>query len=335
MLDVVKLATLREVIARGSFSRAGAALHLTQPAVSRQIAQLEAQLGTQLVRRTRHGVHATEAGQLLADHADAVIDRLALAEAQVGELSGLRRGRVRLGSFFTALVYLSAELAGVLEARHPDLFRLQPDVIADELVDRTAAMRGLASGDLDVAIVFEHGFEPAPAPDDVELVHLFDDPLRVLLPRSHAFAKAKAVHVRDLGTDAWIRAHRGSSARLVDRVLRDAGIEPRILQAGHGAEPVEAQAFVAAGRGVTVAYDLNVVLDPERIAVVPLAGRPPVRHVQAAIMRGQNAPAPRAVLDALREVGERRAQRLARRRACARRGARPAKRGPTGSPGAA
>ena len=64
---------------------------------------------TQLVSRTRQGVHPTQAGQLLADHADAILARLALAEEQVAEVVGLRRGRVRLGSFFTALVYLSAE----------------------------------------------------------------------------------------------------------------------------------------------------------------------------------------------------------------------------------
>ena len=139
MLDVGKLATLRAVLARGSFSAAAADLNLTQPAVSRQISLLERQVGTQLVRRTQRGVHPTEAGQLLADHAEAVLGRLALAEAQIADLAGLRSGHVRLGSFFTALVYLSAELAAVLEARHPDLFRLQHDVIEDQLVDRSTA----------------------------------------------------------------------------------------------------------------------------------------------------------------------------------------------------
>src|SRR5829696_6677934 len=123
MLDVTKLATLRTVIAHGSFSAAGEALSLTQPAVSRQVSLLERQVGTQLVRRTPHGVHATQAGRLLAEHADAVLGRLALAEAELAELVGLRRGHVRLGSFFTALVFLSAEAGAHLEDHHPELFR--------------------------------------------------------------------------------------------------------------------------------------------------------------------------------------------------------------------
>src|ERR687896_1499365 len=132
MLDVGKLATLRAVVAHGSFSAAGNALGLTQPAVSRQVSLLERQVGTQLVRRTRQGVHPTEAGRVLVEHAEAILGRLAVAEAQVADLAGLRAGHLRLGSFFTALVYLSAELGALLEARHPDLFSAQSDVIQDE-----------------------------------------------------------------------------------------------------------------------------------------------------------------------------------------------------------
>jgi DNA-binding transcriptional LysR family regulator len=312
MLDVVKLATLREVVERGSFSAAGEALALTQPAVSRQVSALERQLGTQLVRRTRQGARATEAGRLLVGHAEAILGRLALAEAEVGELAGLRRGHVRLGSFFTALVYLSADLAALLEERHPDLFRLQGhEVIEDELVDRRTAFRRLTAGELDVAIVFEDELDPDPPPDGLELVPLFDDPPRLLLPAGHARAGARSLSAADLAGDTWIRAHHGAAARLVDRVLGDAGIAPPLLLAGHGDEPVESQAFVAAGRGVTVAHELNVLINPEGIATVPLRGGRPVRRIQAATPRDAQAPLTREVVEALREVGRRRARRRA------------------------
>jgi len=306
MLDPVKLATLRAVIAEGSFSAAAGRLGLTQPAVSRHVALLERMLGTQLVRRTKRGATPTEAGRLLAETAEAVLSRLALAEAQVSELAGLRRGTVRLGSFFTALAYVSAEAAVILEARHPALFAGGQQVIVDELVDRGAAMAGLRAGELDVAVVFEHGFERTVPPDDIEIVPLFDDPPRVLLPGRHPSAGAPEVRARDLRRDTWIRAHDGAGARLVDHVLAAARLDPELLLAGHGDEPVEVQALVAAGRGVTIANALNVLIDPDQIAVVPLAGGRPVRHVQAAIARGQRAPATLALLDALREAGARR-----------------------------
>src|SRR3954463_13841871 len=101
MLDAVKLATLRTVVRHGSFSAAGEELPPTQPAVSRQVSVLEAQVGTQLVRRTRQGVQPTEAGRVLVAHADAVMRQLAAAEADLAGLAGLRHGAGRLGAVFT------------------------------------------------------------------------------------------------------------------------------------------------------------------------------------------------------------------------------------------
>src|SRR5215210_3782079 len=130
MMDVGKLATLRAVLARGSFSAAAADLNLTQPAVSRQVSLLERQVGTQLVRRTQRGVQPTEAGRLLVEHAGVVLGRLALAEEQLAALAGAERGQVRLGYFFTAFAQLSPEVVATVEARHPGL------TMEHELVDR-------------------------------------------------------------------------------------------------------------------------------------------------------------------------------------------------------
>ena len=297
MLDVGRLATLRAVLAHGSFSAAGQALGLTQPAVSRQVTLLERQAGAQLVRRTRQGARPTEAGRLLAEHAEAILDRLALAEAQLAELAGLRRGRVRLGSFFTAFAQLTPTVAALTEARLPGLD------LAHELVDRRTAFRRLAAGELDLAIVFEHEFEPDPPPDEVELVALFTDPARVLLPARHPLAGRPVLDLRELAGDTWIRAHDGSAARLLDHLLAGAGLRPPLLLAGHGDEPVETQVYVVAGHGVALAYELNVLINPAGVVVRPLAGDTPVRHVQAALLRDQRAPGPRALLEVLRELG--------------------------------
>jgi DNA-binding transcriptional LysR family regulator len=301
MLDVSKLATLRAVVAHDSFTAAAQALGLTQPAVSRQVSLLERQVGTQLVRRSRRGARPTEAGRLLVEHADAVLGRLAVAERQLAELAGLERGHARLGSFFTAFALLTPEVEGLLEARHPGL------TVDHELVDRRTALRRLAADELELAIVFEHDFEPDPPPEDVELVALFRDPVRALLPAGHPLAGGREVRLADLAGDVWIRAHEGSAARLVDHVLAGSGLRPRLRAAGRGDEPVESQVFVAAGQGVTVAHELNIVVNPAQIAVRPIAGGAGARSVQAAIMRDQRAPAARAVLDVLRELGRRHA----------------------------
>src|SRR3954467_1840466 len=99
MLDVRRLRVLREVATRGSFSAAADALHFTQSAVSQQIAALEREAGTTLVERNARGVRLTEAGEILVRHADAILARLADAEAELEALTDLRGGRLRLAAF--------------------------------------------------------------------------------------------------------------------------------------------------------------------------------------------------------------------------------------------
>ncbi|WP_350279108.1 LysR family transcriptional regulator [Kribbella sp. HUAS MG21] len=298
MLDVEKLATLRAVVRHGSFSSAAQALHLTQPAVSRQVSSLERCVGAQLVVRTHRGVRATEAGELLLRHTDAILNRLALAEWEVGQLAGLRGSTIRLGSFFSALVHLSSELAFLLEERHPGL------TIADDLVNREEALTKLVRGALDVALVFEHAQEPAGPTENVDIVTLFDDPLTVLLPARHWLADRPAVQLSDLGNETWIRAHTGSAARMIDRLLTLTDADPSIRLAGNGDEPIEAQALVAAGAGIAFAHRLNVVLEPDQLAIKPLRGlQNEHRHIQAACRTGERTPTVAATMTALTEIG--------------------------------
>src|SRR6478735_9629556 len=105
MHDPRRLLTLRAVVAAGSFSAAARDLALTQPAVSQQVAALEREVGTRLLERGAGGVGVTDAGALLLAHADALADRLALAEAQMAEL-GARDEPLRIGAYPSALAVL-------------------------------------------------------------------------------------------------------------------------------------------------------------------------------------------------------------------------------------
>src|SRR5215218_9249859 len=102
MLDVRRMRVLREVAVRGSFSAAAEALSFTQSAVSQQIAALEREAGTVLVERSARGVRLTEAGSAVVRHAEAILARLAEAEAELEAIAGLRGGRLRLAAFESA-----------------------------------------------------------------------------------------------------------------------------------------------------------------------------------------------------------------------------------------
>src|SRR5438876_12438706 len=106
MLDPRRLLTFREVAHHRSFSRAAAALSLTQPAVSQQVRALEVQLGERLIERGRSGFALTPAGELLLGHADAPFARLRLAETQLGEAIEAARRLLGIGAFPSVLATL-------------------------------------------------------------------------------------------------------------------------------------------------------------------------------------------------------------------------------------
>jgi len=125
-MDPRRLLTFREVANQGSFSRAGEALALTQPAVSQQVASLERQLGVKLLERGPGGPTPTAAGALLLAHADAVADRLAQADEQIAELADAERETLRVGAFPSALATLVPSAVAALRAQEPDAEVLWP-----------------------------------------------------------------------------------------------------------------------------------------------------------------------------------------------------------------
>ncbi|HEX5621080.1 MAG TPA: LysR substrate-binding domain-containing protein [Solirubrobacteraceae bacterium] len=238
-LDVRRLKVLREVAARGSFSAAADALAFTQPAVSRQIATLEAEAGTRLVDRTARGVRLTPAGELLVEHAEAILGRLAAAESQLEALAELDAGRLRLGAFPTASATLTALAIAAFADAHPGVeLRL-----VEGRSNETLPM--LAAGELDLAVVSDAG---ADVPADVELEHLMDDPFFVAMPREHPLAAERELRMEDLRDETWIEGRHCADALMA--AAHAAGFEPRV--AFDSAEWLGKQGLVAAGVGITL-----------------------------------------------------------------------------------
>jgi DNA-binding transcriptional LysR family regulator len=298
MLDLRKLATLRAVAAAGSFSQAADVLSVSQPAVSRQIALLERQVGQALLTRTRKGVAPTEAGRLLLEHTEAALARLARAERELAELAGLARGHVRLGAFFSAMAVLAPQVHAELERQHAGL------TLHAAMVDRRTAFDELRAGELDVALVFELSHEPDRRPADVVVETLFQEPMQVVLSRHHRSTSHECIALDDVAEDRWVRARQGSAARLLDYVLAQARLSPDVVHAGHGDEPVEALGLVAAGVGVTLLPQLTVTAAPSTVMSRPLVSRAPVRRIQAAYLSGPRAPRVEALIGVVRQVAE-------------------------------
>src|SRR3954468_7009427 len=196
MLDVRRMRVLREVAVQGSFSAAAEALSFTQSAVSQQIAALERETGTILVQRNARGVRLTEAGEALVRHADAVLARLAEAEAELEAIAGLRGGRLRMASFESAAASLMPLAIAAFRAAHPGV---ELSLIMAEPEDSAPLLK---SGELDLALGL-HSRVPGEV-DGIARHHLLGDPMFLVLPADHPRARKRHLRRADLADDPWI-----------------------------------------------------------------------------------------------------------------------------------
>jgi molybdate transport repressor ModE-like protein len=271
MLDVRRLRVLREVAREGSISGAAHALSFTPSAVSQQIAKLERETGAALLVRGSRGVRLTEAGERLVGHADAILERLAVAEAELRE----RAGELRVGSFPTAG-------AAILPEALRELARIRPEVrLAIVELDPLAGLARLLDGELDLALLYEYDHVPLPRDVRVETRLVLEESMRAILPAKHPAARRPAVVIGELADERWVQSTpRSSCHEFTRRVCRAAGFEPRIVAEFDSYEAL--QGMVAAGVGVGFAPDSALRRPHPGVAVKPVAFQPPSRRILVA-----------------------------------------------------
>lgn len=293
MLDVRRLRVLSEVAARGSFSEAAEALRLTQSAVSQHVAALEREVGLPLVERGTRPVELTEAGHALTRHATGIFARLDGAEQELGEIAGRRSGRLRFGSFPTALATLVPPAFARFRRLYGDVTLTVVDDHLQRLIPRVEA------GELDLALIYDNEALPEIAARDLVRVPLLEDPFRAVLPAGHRLTRRRALELADLGREPWIGGAPTSAwFRIVEDACRLAGFAPAVGFASD--DYIAIQAWVAAGLGVAVIPGLATVHPLPGVEVRTVSGAP-VRYISAARPRdGYHGPAVVSMLECLR-----------------------------------
>jgi DNA-binding transcriptional LysR family regulator len=314
MLDTRRLRVLCEVARHGSFSAAAESLGYTQPAVSRQIATLEAELGTLLVRRVPQGAVPTDAGRLLVARAEEIIARLQDAEAELLALAGLEAGRLRMASFASAAASIVPLAIARFRERYPAV------ELSIAMADPLDSIPRLRAGELDMALSHDATLETVGertpvfaiqdddgthrVPPDIDLVHLFDDPMYVAMPRGHALADCDVLELAAFADEPWMLATTRScpDSRRFLRACHTAGFEPRI--AFQNDDYPAMLGFVAAGVGVALIPDMVTRAVREDVVIRPLKPAPPPRPILVALPAGYRSPAAAAMLAILREVSD-------------------------------
>lgn len=277
MPELRQLRVLRSVGELGSFSLAGERLGYTQPAISKIVASLELEIGTQLVDRGTRPLRLTDAGEALSRRAASAFEQLAAAQLEVEAIAGLGAGTLRVGTFSSAGVAMVADALSGFRADHPGI-----ELSFSEIGMPSALVRAVRAGDIDLGITFDHPETGDDIGEGLELHHLLDDPFDLVLPRAHRLARRRRITIGDLADEHWLLPDFGPgspSFRMIDRRCSEAGFEPRIVFRINDCHVT--QAMVAAGFGIALLPRIMLLFGHPEVVVRPLADDAPIRRISA------------------------------------------------------
>ena len=288
--------TLRYFLAvaqSGSLTEASARLHVAASALSRQIAGLEAQLGTPLFERHPRGMVLTAAGEILAVHARRTLLDAERALGEIGALQGLRAGQVRLATSDAFANELVPRLCVEFQRTHTGI---QFSVIALPTAQVPDAVR---SGAADIGLCFSR------APHkDIDVAYRQSAPVLALLPPGHPLASAGSVTLAQMaGYPLALPPPETTVRQMIDIVCSRQGLQlDAVLISNHAKTVVN---FVRLGGGLSVASEIAVRHLVAEGAIVALPISDPgmdLRDIELQTLAGRSLPvAAQAFLELLKE----------------------------------
>lgn len=289
-MNLNHLAIFQAVALSGSVSGGGQRLHISQSAVSKQLAEFELALGTVLFDRLPRGVRLTEAGRLLLGYANRLFAIEAEAEQAIGDLRALARGRIALGASRTVGAYILPQTLAAFRSRYPD-------VELSLLVEATQVIESkLAAGEIDIGFV-----EGSPANDSLDYRVFAQDELVLIAAPGHPVAARRSLPVSVLADYPLLMHEPGSGTRAVTEQAL-AAKQLRIKPAMTLASTEAIKQTVATGMGLAFISKqaINAELEAGRLTVVPLRGMRVQRPLYCVQLRNAwPSPAQEAFLDML------------------------------------
>lgn len=248
----VNLSSLRTFLTVAKFqgiSRALHEIHLTQPAVSRQIHGLEESLGTPLFLRKGRFLALTEAGEILQQYSIRVFQLLTEAQEAIDGLKGLVRGHLRISAATTIGIYMIPDVLGEFKTQYPGI------EISLTISNKEEVLRQVQAGMVDMGFVGP----PVPFPELAMDTYLEDDLVLIVSPQ-HQLAAQDTVSTRMLPEDVFILRERGSGTReIMEEELRRAGASLRHTMELGSTEAIKKA--VAANLGVSIVSSRAVTLE--------------------------------------------------------------------------
>lgn len=257
-----------EAVARNlSYTRASEELHLTQPAVSIQIRQLEEKIGLSLFEQLGKRIYLTEAGRELRSHANVIGRQLLEAEEALDELKGLGRGRLVV-SVASTVGFFATRLLARFRRLHEDI------TLSLEIANRQTLLSRLEANETDIVIM---GRPPA----ESELVgeSFLDNPLVVIAPPKHPLAQRQQIPLDELVKEPFVVRERGSGTRqAMEKFFTEQKITlPTTMQMASN-EAIKWAVMAGLGLGIVSVHTLELELAGGQLVVLDVKSFPIVRQ---------------------------------------------------------
>lgn len=270
-----------------SYTRAAEELHLSQPAVSMQVRQLEDAVGLPLFERLGKQIVTTAAGRELYQYSRAINRSLSEMEEVMESLKGINRGSLQIAVAST-VNYFAPRLLAVFHKRYPGI-GLRLDVTNREML-----VQMLDSNSVDLVLM---GVPPKNV--DVESEAFMDNPLVVIAPPDHPLASRRQIPIERLAEETFVMREAGSGTRqTMERFFSERGLSIR-----HGMQMTRNEAVkqaVRSGLGLSVVslHTIELELETRRLVMLDVAGFPDCRQWYLVYRRGKRlSPAASAFRD--------------------------------------
>jgi len=269
-------------------------LHTSQPSLSRQIRDLEDEVGTQLLRRNARGIDLTPAGRAFLDHARSVLSQVEAAVEAARRVAHPAKPCFAMGFLTGHELRWMPEALQILHEQLPNIDVMISSQYSPLLAD------GLSKGKIDAAFLRREQGSP-----DLAFRLLVKEPLVVVLPSNHRLAALKAISPQDLVGEAFVTVSDTAPVlrRVIDKYLKRSGIK---ITPAHEADHVTmGMSLIVSTRGVGLlpAYAQNFL--PSSVTSRPLKGDTPTVDLVLGYKRSNQSPILKLLLSRLDELGAR------------------------------
>lgn len=266
-ITVRQLQIFTAVARRQSFVRAAEELHLTPPAVSMQIKQLEQQLGLPVFERSASDVRLTGAGEYFLVHARKVLATLKEAEDLVARLRKVETGRIALGMLTTAKYFLPHLLTEFLH-EHPGVDVTLVEGNREQLIER------VQRNEVDLAVM---GRAPGELEARAEVIGVH--PLGIVAPPDHVLTRSEAVLPERLSGAPFVIRESGSGGRAaMEAFFRETHIRPQILMQMSSNESIKQAVMAGMGLSFLSLHTVSSELEHGTLRLLNVVGLPILRN---------------------------------------------------------